>query len=293
MLAVPKGRHEKKTRNTKHKAPGHIYKYGLYSIRYMVFVSKKIFCPLCKSINIIPWSILLYFPRPSSFSGHSELLDAILLPGSSSGKRPGETAGKEVSDSPTFSHRNLTLSGTARWLFLFSFLVFLNFFESRPVRPSESGHFIGIVEGKRRRRRRRSVGRRRGATPRQVRQKKRRGGKSTKTLFFSLSLSLSLSILFPSVVAGSLPEKENNFLFYLFLIWPNFRQFRDFKKRIVVVYFVSHFVCTCREKVGFRDNNKYKMTSQVKAEAAIEAGAAFETLQQSYRREIRKITNCE
>ncbi len=35
------------------------------------------------------------------------------------------------------------------------------------------------------------------------------------------------------------------------------------------------------------------MTSQVKAEAAIEAGAAFETLQQSYRREIRKITNCE
>ncbi len=183
-----------------------------------------------------------------------------------------------------------------QWYWLvtfFSILVFLNFFESRPVRPSESGHFIGIVEGKRRRRRRRSVGRRRGATPRQVRQKKRRGGKSTKTLFFSLSLSLSLSILFPSVVAGSLPEKENNFLFYLFLIWPNFRQFRDFKKRIVVVYFVSHFVCTCRKKVGFRDNNKYKMTSQVKAEAAIEAGAAFETLQQSYRREIRKITNCE
>ena len=42
MLAVPKGRHEKKTRNTKHKAPSHMYKYGLYSIRYMVFVSKNV-----------------------------------------------------------------------------------------------------------------------------------------------------------------------------------------------------------------------------------------------------------
>ena len=102
---------------------------------------------------------------------------------------------------------------------------------------------------------------------------RRRGGEEKARKLFS-SLSLSLSILFPSVVAGSLPEKENNFLFYLFLIWPNFRQFRDFQKRIVVVYFASHFVCTCRRKVGFRDNNEYKMTSQVKAEAAIEAGAA-------------------
>ncbi len=226
MLAFPKGRHEKKTRNTKHKAPGHIYKYGLYSIRYMVFVSKKIFCPLCKSINIIPWSILLYFPRPSSFSGHSELLDAILLPGSSSGKRPGETAGKEVSDSPTFSHRNLTHSGTG-WLLLFYILVFLNFFESRPVRPSESGHFIGIVEGKRRRRRRRSVGRRRGATPRQVRQKKRRGGKSTKTLFFSFSLCL---FFFPRSSPALCQKRRIISYSTCFSSGPTFANFEIFKK---------------------------------------------------------------
>ncbi len=117
-----------------------------------------------------------------------------------------------------------------QWYWLvtfFSILVFLNFFESRPVRPSESGHFIGIVEGRRRRRRRRSVGRRRGATPRQVRQKKRRGGKSTKTLFFSFSLCL---FFFPRSSPALCQKRRIISYSTCFSSGPTFANFEIFKK---------------------------------------------------------------